>query len=127
MIDIQTILTYLSLVSIPIGVFYHIMTLRNQSRTRQAQLFMQLFEGYRQKSTWREGFELIQMEWTDNEDFFKKYDSSINLDNYEKRYALWSFFDGIGMLMKKGIVDKELIYYLMGARASSHHPIFSHE
>ena len=75
---------------------------------------MQLFEGYRQKSTWREGFELIQMEWTDNEDFFNKYDSSINLDNYEKRYSLWSFFDGIGMLMKKGLVDKEMIYYLMG-------------
>jgi hypothetical protein len=114
MIDIQTVLTYLTLISVPVGVAYHILTLRNQSRTRQAQLFMQLFDKYREKSTWREGYELFQMEWKDLDEFFQKYDSSVNMDNFEKRYSMWTFYDGLGMLLKKGLVDKEMIYYLMG-------------
>ena len=114
MIDIQSILTYLGLVSIPVGVIYHILTLRNQNRTRQAQLFMQLFDKYREKERWRDGWELLQMEWTDVNDFFNRYDSSVDMDNFEKRYSVWSFYDGIGMLLKKGLVDKEMIYYLMG-------------
>ena len=43
-LGLQTILTYLTLISVIVGVFYHIMTLRNQSRTRQAQLFQQLYQ-----------------------------------------------------------------------------------
>jgi hypothetical protein len=54
------------------------------------------------------------MEWDDVDDFFQRYDSSINMDDFEKRYHSWSFFDGMGMLAKKGLVDKEMIYYLMG-------------
>ena len=50
MIDLQTLLTYLTLISVPFGVFYHIMTLNNtrknqqmQLETRQAQLFFNLY------------------------------------------------------------------------------------
>jgi hypothetical protein len=38
MIDIQTVLTYLTLISIPVGVFYHITTLRNAEKARSTQL-----------------------------------------------------------------------------------------
>jgi hypothetical protein len=50
MINIQALLTYLTLISIPVGVTFHIMTLNNtrknqqqQLETRQAQLFMQMY------------------------------------------------------------------------------------
>jgi hypothetical protein len=35
MIDLQTVLTYLTLISVPVGVFYHIMTLRNTRKNQQ--------------------------------------------------------------------------------------------
>ena len=38
MIDLESLLTYFTLISVPIGVIYHILTLRNQSRTRQFQI-----------------------------------------------------------------------------------------
>ena len=41
-ITLQTLLTYLTLISVPVGVFYYITTLRNQNRARQAQLLMQM-------------------------------------------------------------------------------------
>ena len=90
------------------------MTINNQNKTRQAQLFMQLFMIYRGKEFWRDGWQLLQMEWSDVDDFFTRYDSSVDMENFEKRYSIWAFWDGMGMLAKKGLVDKEMLYYLMG-------------
>ena len=113
MVQIEYLPIVLTGIGIIVAIVYYTLTLRNQSKTRQAQLFMQLFDRY-SREVWRDGYELFQMEWTSMDDFFQKYDSSVNMDNFEKRYKLWSFFDGIGMLLKKGLVDIEMIYYLMG-------------
>jgi len=57
MMDVETLINLLALISIPIGVFYHIMTLNNTGKnqeltikaqnhaleTRQAQLFMNIY------------------------------------------------------------------------------------
>jgi hypothetical protein len=48
---LQTVLTFVTLISVPVGVFYHIMTLRNQKQSRQASLFMQLYDTYA-RATW---------------------------------------------------------------------------
>jgi len=37
-VSLQTLLTYLTLISVPVGVFYHVMTLRNTQRNRKLQL-----------------------------------------------------------------------------------------
>jgi hypothetical protein len=44
--SLQSALTYLTLISVPVGIFYHIMTLRNQNKNRQAQLFINLYSTY---------------------------------------------------------------------------------
>jgi len=54
------------------------------------------------------------MEWDDYDDFTRKYDSSVNLENFAMRYHNWNFWEGMGLLLKKGLVDKEMIYYLLG-------------
>jgi hypothetical protein len=105
------VLTGLGLI---VSILYYAMVLRNQNKTRQAQLFMQLYQKYITKEWWADGWELFQMEWEDFDDFARKYDSIVNMDNFTKRYVSWYFFDGIGLLLKKNLVDKEMIYYLMG-------------
>ena len=114
MITIETVLDVVPVMSLAIALIYYAMTINSQNKTRQAQLFMRLFETYIAKEWWRDGWDLLQMEWTDVDDFFQKYDSSVDLENFEKRYRLWSYLDGMGMLLKKGLIDKEMIYYLMG-------------
>ena len=44
MVDTQTILQFIPAVSLSIAAIYYMLILRNQNRTRQAQLFMQLFQ-----------------------------------------------------------------------------------
>ena len=79
MIDLQTILTYLSLISIPTGVIYYILTLRNNQRnqdfaneTRKAQLYMQISDKMSTVESMKLSQELFDMEWTDFEDFKRR-------------------------------------------------------
>ena len=75
MIDLEQLLTYLTLISVPIGVFYHIMTLNNtrknqqlQLETRQAQLFMQLYNRL-EKDFVTSFLNVMNWEWDSYEDF----------------------------------------------------------
>jgi hypothetical protein len=114
MVDTQTILQFIPAVSLSIAAIYYMLILRNQNRTRQAQLFMQLFQHNMTKEWMKDWWELMQMQWDDIEDFYEKYDSSVNIDNFAKRFRAWFFLDGVGLLMKKGLIDREMVYYLMG-------------
>jgi hypothetical protein len=42
---------------------------------------MQLYQQYCTKEMWKDGWELLEYEWADFEDFVLKYDSSVNMDN----------------------------------------------
>jgi len=121
MVDIQTLLTYLTLISVPIGIFYYIMTLNNtrknqqmQLETRKAQLISRLREMFWEIENGLIVMELLEMKWTDYEDFNSQYDSTVNPENYAKRFKIWGQLQEIGYLMHEDIVDVESVYNLLG-------------
>ena len=54
--------------------------------------------------------ELLNMEWTDYDDFEKKYGSDYNLDNYAKRMNVWKFYNTLGMLLREKLIEPEVLY-----------------
>jgi hypothetical protein len=121
MVDAQSISIIFAGLSIGIAAIYYTLTLRNsqkaqqlQLETRQSQLFMQLFQHYIDKEQWIQRWKLTEMEWDDYDEFTRKYDSSVNIENFAMRYNNWYFWDGMGLLLKKNLVDREMIYYLLG-------------
>ena len=114
MIELSLVRDLVAIFGVIGGFTYYVMVVRNQRETRQAQLFMQLFQMFTTKEWMSDNWELMSMEWSDMKDFFEKYDSSVNIDNFAKRYRSWFFLDGIGMLLKKGLVDREMVFHLMG-------------
>ena len=122
MTDIQTILTYLTLISIPIGVFYHIMTLRNTSKnqqmqleTRQAQLFMGLYQTFRSPEFVRNWDHVIwRLEFKDWEDAAEKLHPVNNPDERTIWFSVGMFFVGVGVLVKRGLIDLSLVDDLLG-------------
>jgi hypothetical protein len=116
----QTALTFLTLISIPVGVFYHIMTLRNQSRTRQAQLLMGLYEAYRNTESRLQSLELQNQEWTDYDDYFSKYGDVNNPEAWAKWEAKASSFNGIGVLLEKNLIDISLVDTLLSSSVNRH-------
>ena len=54
--------------------------------------------------------ELLKMEWTDYDDFEKKYGSDYNLDNYAKRMNVWKTYNTLGMLVREKLIEPEVLY-----------------
>ena len=121
-ITYQMVLSTLQTAGLLVGIIYYLTIMRNsqknqqmQLETRQSQLFMQLFQYHIDKDRWKDGWKLNEMRWDDYDDFTRKYDSSVNLENFAQRYNHWYFYEGMGLLLKKELVDKEMIYHLLSA------------
>ncbi len=119
-VTLQTLLTYLTLISVPIGVIYHIMTLRNtrknqelQLETRQAQLFMQIYQEMSSPEHYIRANKLLTMEWEDWDDYVRKYGSENNPEAYALRCSMWYRLNGVGLLVKADLLDVDRVYDLM--------------
>ena len=111
-VTLQTLLTYLTLISVPVGVFYHIMTLRNQSRTRQAQLFMQIYNRWTDTDFIENYIEVINRDWKDFDDYNKKYGA---IREEAKRRTIGQYFEGIGVLVYRKFIDVSLVDDMMSS------------
>jgi hypothetical protein len=110
MVSIETISIAFTGISISLAAFYYINMLRNtkknqelQLETRQAQLFMNLYETWRDIQFRKQWLELMNLEWADWEDFTEKYlytgESTLTLSTFQSQM---SFFDGKELWLKKG-------------------------
>ena len=112
MVDAQTISIIFAGVSIGLAAIYYMMTLRNQDRTRQTQLFMSLFETYMEESYQiSEATMLNDWQWNDFEDFMEKY--GYKTENYGMFVKEGTFLEAIGVLVNRGMIDITLVDDLM--------------
>jgi hypothetical protein len=80
--------------------------------TRQAQLFMQIYDKSTQKEFMKDMFEIFsEWKWTDYTDFQKKY--RLNPENYIKFWTVSDYFEGIGVLVKRKLIDPEMVDDMM--------------
>ncbi len=120
-VTLQTLLTYLSLISIPIGVFYHIMTVRNSSKnqklqleTRQIQLFMQIYNHYNEIEFAKHIVgPLFLWDWEDVDEFWELYGPENDVDAYAKWTSVLNFFKGVGVLVQRNQIDISIVYDLL--------------
>jgi hypothetical protein len=116
MIDIHTIIDVIPTISITVGVIYYIMVLRNQEKARSTQLATHVSNKLQDIERSKIGIELLEMKWNDFEEFYNKYDSTINIDNYAKRTLIFGIYNEFGVLLKKNLIDIKTVYDLMGVQ-----------
>jgi len=97
-----------------IAALYNIVSLRTANRTRQAQLFMQIYQDLSSTETTRKLLDILNMEWKDYDEFERKYGSDTNPDFAATRFSYTQKLNGVGWLLKQKLVDKESIYQLCG-------------
>jgi hypothetical protein len=117
---LQTLLTFLTLISIPVGVIYHIMTLRNtrknqelQLETRSLQLFMQLYQDMSSPENVKTWVEIMNWEWNDYDDWTRKYVEK-NQEAYAKRASVFRRYNTMGIFLRDNRIDSELLYDYVG-------------
>ena len=97
-----------------LAAFNYMISTRNADKARQATLFMGLYKDMSTDEIPRIGQEVGDLQWTDFNDFRRKYDSSVNFENYVKRIRVWNWFNGLGVLVKKKLIDVDLVYETLG-------------
>lgn len=122
MIDLQTILTYLTLISVPVGVAYHIMTLNNtrknqqmQLETRQASILMNLYQTARSPEfTEMVDHILFRINFTDWKDLEKKIHPDTRSEERTMWFSVLNFYEGVGLLVKRNLLDISMVDELFG-------------
>ena len=124
MADLEQLLTYLTLISVPIGVFYHILMLNNTRKnqrqaleTRQAQLLMNIMNTFRSRefrTQWHIVFD-IEAETFENLAKIMQKDREVLI----AWTSVLTFFESVGVIVRNQMIDVSLIYSLMGLSLKS--------
>ena len=97
------------------GFSYYVLTVRNAQRSQRMAEESREVEIVTRTATLEDNriwIELLNMEWTDYDDFERKYGSDDNPDNWAKRVTVWMTYERYGYLVKNGLIDKETFFEL---------------
>jgi len=114
MVDIQTLLTYLTLISVPVGVAYHIMTLNNTRKnqqmtleTRQAQMFLGMVNRWRDETKGLNVWDIIGKKLENGEEYLSCYSSDAEFAQVMD--SMFSFYETLGVFVKQDYVSIHLV------------------
>ena len=111
---LQSIASLLGYATVSVAALSFFFNIRETAKSRKVTLTSTLLGTINSEDGQRKYYELMSATWDDFDDFYKKYDSSVNPDNYIKRYYMWNLFEHVGWQYRKGLVDLETIYYAAG-------------
>jgi len=126
-ITLPLVLQILQTVGILVGIVYYMTIMRNAQRTReltlkaqeqaketrQAQLLMELYETYRSPEFRKRTQTIGNLEYTDFDDFWEKYGVDANPDFWAEWFSVATFFNGIGVLVSRKLLDIDLVEELL--------------
>ena len=106
-LDITEISTIIATAGVLVGVIYYIQVMRDQTKTRQTDLVMRLYATYSASE--------FQDAWTRIKKIAPNVDKA-NIDDSDNKVLnqVCLFFEGIGILLKRKIVDYTMIEDLFG-------------
>ncbi len=96
-----------------LALAYYVLILRNTIRTRQAGLFMELYGQFRARDFQEMVQDIRQFEYTDEVDFWKNYGPETNPEAFVKYYTVMSFYEGVGVLIRRELINPVLVDDMM--------------
>jgi len=96
-----------------LAALYYILNIRTTRQTRQAQLFMSIYSTYSSTEFLKAWSEIMNYPFKDYDDFESKYGFEVNPDAMVKGRMVNAYLEGIGVLMKKGLIDSSIVDDLM--------------
>lgn len=117
--EIQAAYYMVAATGVLVAAIYYIYHIRVAQRnmkqtieTRQAQFFMQIYQQIKGEDSQRRWIDVMNMEWRDYDDYEKKYGSDEHPDMYVKRSSALYELNGVGYLLKSGVIDRDTAYSL---------------
>jgi predicted DNA-binding transcriptional regulator len=120
MIDIQTVSIVIASASVVAGVIYYSLMIRHQSlqtqhqnKIRETELLIRIHPWLNLSSSELQQAirRILSLEFTDAEDFVKRYGDMLMIKpEQEAFFSVVNYFDALGVLAKRGLVNADLIY-----------------
>lgn len=113
MVSIETVSIVIAAVSIVAGVYLSLQSRKQELQTRQAELFMSLYNRWSSR-VFRENTQdlLLNWTWADYDDFMAKY-GPLSLRNLSRWTTVVTFFEGVGVLVEQDLIDLRLVDRLL--------------
>ena len=116
---LQSISYMAGAIGVCIAAIYYVLIVRLNQRTMRITLTNNLIQRLLTEEFTAQVTELIYMEWKDYDDYEKKYGSDNNPEIFNKRSTVWGVFDSLGILLLKGLADKDILYNCQAVFASA--------
>ncbi len=104
-LDVTSVSIVIASASVVIGMILAILQLRDQNKTRQAQLFMGVYEQFSRSETLKWLFRTVD----DFEHCEPGKKPAILENDTESFYSVMAFFEGVGVLVSKKLIDVHLV------------------
>jgi len=109
MVDVQTISVVIAAASVVFGVIAWVQQNRENKEINQARLFMQIYDRFYNLEHVRHQLAIWNWEWKDFDDFQEKYAFDSNFEVASELFIVCSYFEGIGVLVKRKLIDPTVI------------------
>jgi hypothetical protein len=108
MVDLtyQMVLSTLQTAGILVGIFYYIMSLRNQNKARKTQLYWQINEKTSQENIISGRSEYMAQEWETPKEFITYFQST---EGRKVIGATLGYYEGMGVMVKEGLLDIRVV------------------
>ncbi|MHA2423461.1 MAG: hypothetical protein ACXAEF_01660 [Candidatus Thorarchaeota archaeon] len=104
--DIQTLSIAIGTAGLLIGILYHINTLRNAKKTRQAQLYMQFLTMGMDKDLIKDLLEVNDWDWKNAVELSQQYNT---LDHKAKFRSVVAYYTGLGTMVKENLIKLNIV------------------
>jgi len=114
MVDIPTVSIAIASASVVAGIVYYAFQVRHQTKLRETDLIMRVYSTLSTKELEEAWYRVLNLECKDYDDFVKKYGDIMSETPVNVAFSIIAyFFEGIGVLLHKKLVDVDLIDELM--------------
>ena len=96
------------------SIVYYTSVLRNANKTREAQLFMQIYNQWNGLEFNKQYEKVMSWQFTNYEDFMENVLSDV--DNRIALSMITRYFEGLGVYVKRGLIDVSMVDDLMSGQ-----------
>lgn len=107
MVDISTVSVVVASAGVLVAATYYIMQIRNQTKLRQTDMVMRLYTTFESKEFQMAYQKVLGLEFEDYADYVKRY--AKNDEILTATYSVGIFFEGIGLLVKRKLINIDLV------------------
>ena len=111
--EIQTAYYMVAATGVLIEAAYYVLNMRVTLQTRQAQLFMPIYSTYHSDEYMKAYSEIMRWKWENYDDYINKYGPESNPEAYIMYRKVFGFFEGVGVLVRRRLIDPSLVDDLM--------------